>query len=103
MSAVRVEDGGAGVFHVVVEFTAEECDRFPFNSLCRVGASLEGLPQGGARATASYQLGDAAQVDRFVEALALFGEDGLYARGQHHTASAAADAGMVPPGGRARA
>jgi len=81
MSTVRVEDGGSGVFGVAVEFSPEECERLPFNALCRVGATVEAMPQGGARATASFNVCDAASAGRFVEALALFGADGLIARG----------------------
>ena len=87
MSTVRIDDGGAGRFRVMVEFSTEECDRLPFNALCRAGASVEGLPHGGARATADFNICEAASAGRFVETLALFGVDGLYARGQHATAS----------------
>ncbi len=83
MSTVQVVDDGAGQFRVVVEFSVEDCDRLPFNALMRVGAQLESLPRGGARANAGFDLRDPVSAGRFVETLAVFGQGGLFARDQH--------------------
>ncbi len=81
MSMVKISDKRGGVFQVMMTFTYGECARLPFNSLRKVRARIDQVPNGGISATADFNLRNPTEAQNFVEVLDLFGEDGSYVHG----------------------
>ena len=95
MSQISVIDHRGGVFEVTISFNYGECDRLPFNLLRKYGARIGVIPNGGVRATASFDIRSMNEAANFIEVLDMFGQDGTF---QHGSAADPATLALnIPP------
>lgn len=81
MSCITIVDKRGGSYQALIEFTYGECERLPFNILRRIKAKIQTVPNGGIKATASFNIRTPHDSQTFLEVLDLFGEDGSFVHG----------------------